>query len=30
MPEMQLPKWGDLNINERHKLLGELYITRKY
>lgn len=24
MPEMQLPKWGDLNINERHKLLGEL------
>ena len=24
MSEMQLPKWGDLNINERHKLLGEL------
>jgi hypothetical protein len=24
MPEMQLPKWGDLNTFERHKLLGEL------
>ena len=24
MSERQLPKWGDLNINERHKLLGEL------
>jgi hypothetical protein len=24
MSEMQLPKWGDLNIQERHKLLGEL------
>jgi hypothetical protein len=24
MSEMPLPKWGDLNINERHKLLGEL------
>lgn len=24
MSEMQLPKWGDLNTNERHKLLGEL------
>jgi hypothetical protein len=24
MSEMQLPKWGDLNTIERHKLLGEL------
>ena len=24
MSEMQLPKWGDLNTYERHKLLGEL------
>ena len=24
MSEMQMPKWGDLNIQERHKLLGEL------
>lgn len=24
MSEMQLPKWGDLNTLERHKLLGEL------
>lgn len=24
MSQMQLPKWGDLNTYERHKLLGEL------
>jgi hypothetical protein len=24
MSEMPLPKWGDLNTYERHKLLGEL------
>lgn len=24
MSEMQMPKWGDLNTQERHKLLGEL------
>jgi hypothetical protein len=24
MSEMPLPKWGDLNTFERHKLLGEL------
>jgi hypothetical protein len=24
MSQMPLPKWGDLNINERHKLIGEL------
>ena len=24
MSEMQLPKWGDLNTQQRHKLLGEL------
>jgi hypothetical protein len=24
MSEMPLPKWGDLNTVERHKLLGEL------
>ena len=24
MSQMQLPKWGDLNTLERHKLLGEL------
>ena len=24
MPEMSLPKWGNLNTYERHKLLGEL------
>jgi hypothetical protein len=24
MSEMQLPKWGDLNTYERHKLIGEL------
>ena len=24
MSEMQLPKWGDLNTYERHKLLGEI------
>jgi hypothetical protein len=24
MSEMLLPKWGDLNTYERHKLLGEL------
>ena len=24
MSKMQLPKWGDLNTYERHKLLGEL------
>jgi hypothetical protein len=24
MSEMPLPKWGDLNTIERHKLLGEL------
>ncbi len=24
MSEIPLPKWGDLNINERHKLIGEL------
>ena len=24
MSQMPLPKWGDLNTYERHKLLGEL------
>jgi hypothetical protein len=24
MSEMQMPKWGDLNTYERHKLIGEL------
>ena len=24
MSEMQMPKWGDLNTQQRHKLLGEL------
>ena len=24
MENNELPKWGDLNINERHKLIGEL------
>jgi len=24
MSKMPLPKWGDLNTYERHKLLGEL------
>jgi hypothetical protein len=24
MPEVLLPKWTELNTNERHKLLGEL------
>jgi len=24
MPEMQLPKWGDISTYERHKLIGEL------
>lgn len=24
MPEMQLPKWPEMNTIERHKLLGEL------
>lgn len=24
MPEMQLPKWPEMNTYERHKLIGEL------
>ncbi len=24
MSEMPMPKWGDLNTYERHKLIGEL------
>lgn len=24
MPEMQLPKWPEMNTHDRHKLLGEL------
>ena len=24
MPQVLLPKWTELNTNERHKLLGEL------
>ncbi len=30
MSEMQLPKWGDLNTIERHKLLGELIDSMIY
>jgi hypothetical protein len=30
MSEMQLPKWGDLNTYERHKLLGELIDSMIY
>jgi hypothetical protein len=30
MSEMQLPKWGDLNTFERHKLLGELIDSMIY
>ena len=30
MPEMQLPKWGDLSTYERHKLLGELIDSMIY
>jgi hypothetical protein len=30
MPEMQLPKWGDLTTNERHKLIGELFDAMIY
>jgi hypothetical protein len=30
MSEMSLPKWGDLNTYERHKLLGELIDSMIY
>jgi hypothetical protein len=30
MSEMPLPKWGDLNTIERHKLLGELIDSMIY
>ena len=30
MSEMPLPKWGDLNTVERHKLLGELIDSMIY
>jgi len=30
MSEMQLPKWGDLNTYERHKLIGELIDSMIY
>lgn len=30
MSQMQLPKWGDLNTYERHKLLGELIDSMIY
>jgi hypothetical protein len=30
MSEMPLPKWGDLNTIERHKLIGELIDSMIY
>ena len=30
MSQMPLPKWGDLNTYERHKLLGELIDSMIY
>jgi hypothetical protein len=30
MSKMPLPKWGDLNTYERHKLLGELIDSMIY
>lgn len=30
MSEMPLPKWGDLNTYERHKLIGELIDSMIY